>query len=499
MADQNSPIQQIVAAANADLRINENFDAASPAMLYGRDARTASGLTWGCVGGRWAGALVPSGTIALAASTTNRIVASRSTGAVSLSAGLTQWNDVAGYLRLYEVDTGPSTVTAYRDWRQAYGGSGAGSAVSWDDLEDKPAVIAAGSTEAQARDVIDVPSNEEMADALSGKQDALVSATNIKTINGESLLGSGNLVISGGSGSLAGFTASLNTTAPNATIPAALLLATGSADNIDVVLQPKGIGGLLTALPDNTTVGGNKRGAYAVDLQTYRGAADQVASGIYSVIAGGKNNKATGSASFVAGSVNISSGEYAACFGQNNTASGSYSYARGDGNVSSGNFGSATGRLSSSRSLQAARAHSCGGSLGEGAYQHLQMELRGVIDADEISLTADGLGKSGTNHYLAPPTSVCLVDVRIVARTQSGDFAAWTGQVCVSREAAASSVSLNGFGGLTKVASGGVGSLWTATVVADAGFGSLDVRVTGSAEAYAHASCHLSAVEMVRG
>lgn len=35
----------------------------------------------------------------------------------------------------------------------------------------------------------------------SGKQDALVSGTNIKTINNQSLLGSGNITISGGSGS----------------------------------------------------------------------------------------------------------------------------------------------------------------------------------------------------------------------------------------------------------------------------------------------------------
>lgn len=36
--------------------------------------------------------------------------------------------------------------------------------------------------------------------ALAGKQAALVSGTNIKTVNGNSLLGSGNLVISGGGG-----------------------------------------------------------------------------------------------------------------------------------------------------------------------------------------------------------------------------------------------------------------------------------------------------------
>ena len=38
--------------------------------------------------------------------------------------------------------------------------------------------------------------------AIKGKQDNLVSGTNIKTINSQSLLGSGNIVISGGGGGL---------------------------------------------------------------------------------------------------------------------------------------------------------------------------------------------------------------------------------------------------------------------------------------------------------
>jgi hypothetical protein len=39
-----------------------------------------------------------------------------------------------------------------------------------------------------------------IGNAIKGKQDTLVSATNIKTINGVSVLGSGNMVISGGAG-----------------------------------------------------------------------------------------------------------------------------------------------------------------------------------------------------------------------------------------------------------------------------------------------------------
>lgn len=47
---------------------------------------------------------------------------------------------------------------------------------------------------------------EDVQDALDGKQDTLVSGVNIKTINGDSLLGSGDLVIQGGSGDTVSYT-----------------------------------------------------------------------------------------------------------------------------------------------------------------------------------------------------------------------------------------------------------------------------------------------------
>lgn len=50
-----------------------------------------------------------------------------------------------------------------------------------------------GSLEAHGRDI------SQLTDSLSGKQDSLRSGENIKTINGESILGEGNIVIQGGS------------------------------------------------------------------------------------------------------------------------------------------------------------------------------------------------------------------------------------------------------------------------------------------------------------
>lgn len=52
-----------------------------------------------------------------------------------------------------------------------------------------------------ASDPQDLVTWGQVSTALAAKQDALVSGTNIKTINGESILGSGDLVIAGGGGS----------------------------------------------------------------------------------------------------------------------------------------------------------------------------------------------------------------------------------------------------------------------------------------------------------
>lgn len=57
-----------------------------------------------------------------------------------------------------------------------------------------------GSTKSPSSGVVDLGTVITSHQDLSGKQDKLVSGTNIKTINGASILGSGNIVIEGGSG-----------------------------------------------------------------------------------------------------------------------------------------------------------------------------------------------------------------------------------------------------------------------------------------------------------
>lgn len=61
-----------------------------------------------------------------------------------------------------------------------------------------------GTTKNPSSGVVDLGTVITSHQDISGKQDKLVSGTNIKTINGTSILGSGNIVISGGSSSSSG-------------------------------------------------------------------------------------------------------------------------------------------------------------------------------------------------------------------------------------------------------------------------------------------------------
>jgi hypothetical protein len=95
---------------------NAVFDAASPATIFGRRQSTTSGLTWGYYGGRMLvdGVLttIANGTVALTASTTNYVEATR--------AGVVSKNTTAftaGSIPLYTIVTGSASVTSYTDER----------------------------------------------------------------------------------------------------------------------------------------------------------------------------------------------------------------------------------------------------------------------------------------------------------------------------------------------------------------------------------------------
>jgi hypothetical protein len=119
MADQTTFVPQLLSSQAAkEVLANALFDAASPAMLFGRNAQTTSGLVWGYLGGRTylAGAafVYPNATLTLPANQTNFIEVSIA-GVVS--------SNTTGFsidrAPLYRVVTGATTITGYEDHRSA--------------------------------------------------------------------------------------------------------------------------------------------------------------------------------------------------------------------------------------------------------------------------------------------------------------------------------------------------------------------------------------------
>lgn len=117
MANSTTNLDLInVNQASKEVTANAMFDALSPASLFGRRGSTTSGLTWGYYGGRILvdGVLtsISNGTVALTASTTNYVEASRD-GVVSKSvSGFT-----AGMTPLYTIVTSASAISSYTDER----------------------------------------------------------------------------------------------------------------------------------------------------------------------------------------------------------------------------------------------------------------------------------------------------------------------------------------------------------------------------------------------
>jgi hypothetical protein len=142
------------------------------------------------------------------------------------------------------------------------------------------------------------------------------------------------------------FRESRSTQWPNTSIPVHTFSTKGSESNIDIAISPKGNGSLLTSSPDNTPIGGMKRGINAVDLQISRNANHQVASGNHAVLIGGANNAASGNASAVVSGISNSAQGYGSVIlgGFNNQASGQYSVAGGGyGNTAVGAYSMANG------------------------------------------------------------------------------------------------------------------------------------------------------------
>lgn len=247
-------------------------------------------------------------------------------------------------------------------------------------------------------------------------------------------------------------------------------------------------------LPDGGIRGGNVRGNYACDLQTYRFSASEVASGDYSFMAG-KGCTASGAGSVALGSQSLANaatataigdgcqatGQYAASIGAFCSSSGTASVALGNTTTASGSSSFAYGRGSTTRGLTGAVACAAGPRSALGDAQHMEQIVRATTtDATTTTLTAGGAAAGSTTVMVLPNNSHVAGLVTITARDSAGNSASWLIFARVSRGANAASTAVDF---QTTVASDLSATLaaTTAVIAADTTSGALIVSATGIA------------------
>jgi hypothetical protein len=254
--------------------------------------------------------------------------------------------------------------------------------------------------------------------------------------------------LAGGGGGLSNWTESVNTSAPNATVPAVRFLAANAATNVDAVIAPKGAGALLAQSPDNTATGGNKRGARSVDWQMSRSTNTGVASGADSVVSGGSGNSAQaqydavaggignaaagGSSAIGGGSGNSVASQYGSVAGGNtNTISGGATggaITGGANNLVSGAYGTAGGQYSTTRGVYGVRAYASTRFSAQGDAQVRDFTvMASTTNATPGTASADLAAAGAMNQISLPNDSTIAFRALVVARNSAnGDSASWT-------------------------------------------------------------------------
>jgi hypothetical protein len=238
------------------------------------------------------------------------------------------------------------------------------------------------------------------------------------------------------------------------------LQAVGKDSVVGLFLAPKGGGALMAAPPDSTSNGGNVRGTNAVDWQTQRSAATQVAHGYAAVITGGIQNTASGNYSVVLG-------------GNANTADAGYTEAGGNASHTHGR--------------QCTRVWSSGSFVVTGDCQKgIAGLLRAITtSATPVYATTDMAAPGGYNNLQLQTNSALCIRLRAIARDYySGAAALFSAPdlllTCGGTHAAILLTAGNSIA-MTMTQSSGNTVGWGIAVSADPNTGGLLVAVTGQA------------------
>lgn len=277
-------------------------------------------------------------------------------------------------------------------------------------------------------------------------------------------------------------------TGTNATVPVyGFLLPAGVGTNADTSVVPAGTGAFQLTIPDGTVLGGNKRGAGAVDLQgpSQRITSSQVASG-QNAFAAGYGSTASGTRSTAVGYGTSAVGAYSTAIGSVTNASGSYALALGANSVASGGYSTALGDYSTTSAITGQVAFGFG-SQAVGKLQRTFTQLFAATTSTTATrATADGTSAATTNQLTLRPNSAYRVRLYAVARdaTNNADAKEWTLDVLIIKGATAASAAIIGTPTITSTFATAGASGWALAVSADTTNGALAVTVTsGTADA----------------
>lgn len=315
-------------------------------------------------------------------------------------------------------------------------------------------------------------------------------------------------------------TFALSSASPNATVNVVSMAPVAPTANSDLALVPKGNGALLAQVPTGTTAGGNKRGTYAVDLVRFRlnaanvasgdysflgGGYDNKASAFYSAVAGGQGNFATGNSSFVGGGIDNQANNLSSVVagGRLNVASGDYS-AVGGGREHIANSAFSTvsgGAYGSTRGVIGYHAFpACNGPIlpVPGGLSQAGLLVLGAetTDATPTVIRSNTSAASTTNQLILPNNSAYYVFGYAIANvTGAGDTKSWIMSATIKRGANAASTTV--VGSLVASQQGDAGaSTWAAALTADTTNGGLAVTVTGQAGTTIRWVCKLETTEV---
>ena len=315
-------------------------------------------------------------------------------------------------------------------------------------------------------------------------------------------------------------TFALSSASPNATVNVVSMAPVAPTANSDLALVPKGNGALLAQVPTGTTAGGNKRGTYAVDLVRFRlnaanvasgdysflgGGYDNKASAFYSAVAGGQGNFATGNSSFVGGGIDNQANNLSSVVagGRLNVASGDYS-AVGGGREHIANSAFSTvsgGAYGSTRGVIGYHAFpACNGPIlpVPGGLSQAGLLVLGAetTDATPTVIRSNTSAASTTNQLILPNNSAYYVFGYAIANvTGAGDTKSWIMSATIKRGANAASTTV--VGSLVASQQGDAGaSTWDIALTADTTNGGLAVTVTGQAGTTIRWVCKLETTEV---